>query len=180
MSWSINLGNGGDNFKTLDEIRAHVKSTTESVDEVTEEIFPSDIEIPSQKTPIKKRAVTRKKQTTVSKPKCSGKEKLIKPESDNEKTEENEKSKENLSKNTNSDEDINDSDLKIATDKIIKDLKVLNSRISAISTVLEDVQASSVSRQFTSLGKSVDVLKATIESGKTKVTRKKPRHDLKK
>ncbi|CAC21314.1 76R protein [Yaba-like disease virus] len=180
MSWSINLGNGGDNFKTLDEIRAHVKSTTESVEEVTEEIFPDDIEIPSQKTPTKKKTTSRKKQT-VQKPKCVGKEKNVKHESDDDKTEENEKSKESLSKNNDSnEEDIETSDLKIATDQIVKDLKIINSRINAIHTVLEDVQASSISRQFTSLSKSVDGLKAAVESGRIKVVRKKSRQYSKK
>lgn len=68
MSWSINLGNNGDNFKTLEEIRAHVRSTTENMDKVADEIFPSDVKIPTTSSSSKqKKPVVRKKAVTTTK-----------------------------------------------------------------------------------------------------------------
>ncbi|ABF24255.1 VLTF-4 viral late transcription factor [Variola virus] len=65
------------------------------------------------------------------------------------------------------------SDLKVATDNIVKDLKKIITRISAVSTVLEDVQAAGISRQFTSMTKSITTLSDLVTEGKSKVVRKK-------
>ncbi|QCW07415.1 CPXV114 protein [Camelpox virus] len=65
------------------------------------------------------------------------------------------------------------SDLKVATDNIVKDLKKIIIRISAVSTVLEDVQAAGISRQFTSMTKAITTLSDLVTEGKSKVVRKK-------
>ncbi|AAM92391.1 VLTF-4 [Ectromelia virus] len=65
------------------------------------------------------------------------------------------------------------SDLKVATDNIVKDLKKIITRISAVSTVLEDVQAAGISRQFTSMTKAITTLSDLVTEGKSKVVRKK-------
>ncbi|ABH08210.1 HSPV104 [Horsepox virus] len=65
------------------------------------------------------------------------------------------------------------SDLKVATDNIVKDLKKIITRISAVSTVLEDVQAAGISRQFTSITKAITTLSDLVTEGKSKVVRKK-------
>ncbi|APG58294.1 late transcription elongation factor H5 [BeAn 58058 virus] len=46
MAWSMNLGNNGDSYKTLEEIRAHLKSSAEDSNDKNEDIFPEDIVIP--------------------------------------------------------------------------------------------------------------------------------------
>lgn len=68
---------------------------------------------------------------------------------------------------------IDNSDLKIATESIIKGLKILNNKVSSVSTVLEDVQAASINRQYSSLIKNIDLLKSLAECGKSQVIRKK-------
>ncbi|UVT57330.1 Late transcription factor VLTF-4 (1), partial [Monkeypox virus] len=54
-----------------------------------------------------------------------------------------------------------------------KDLKKIITRISAVSTVLEDVQAAGISRQFTSMTKAITTLSDLVTEGKSKVVRKK-------
>ncbi|QED21212.1 substrate of b1r kinase [Borealpox virus] len=65
------------------------------------------------------------------------------------------------------------SDLKVATDNIVKDLKKITTRITAVATVLEDVQASGISRQFTSMSKAITTLSDLVNEGKSKIVRKK-------
>ncbi|NP_659648.1 late transcription factor VLTF-4 [Sheeppox virus] len=228
MSWSINLGNNGDNFKTLEEIRAHVRSTTENIDKVADEIFPSDVKIPTTSSSSKqKKPVVRKKAVTTTKKSKKIKEKTPIEDHDDENdndndndnddennddnddnddinnieadyknndtnnsdTEENENDdkKENNKKskkitNDNNQHDdgvIDNSDLKIATESIIKGLKILNNKVSSVSTVLEDVQAASINRQYSSLIKNIDLLKSIAECGKSQVIRKKVKNTKK-
>ncbi|AVI09706.1 late transcription factor [Sheeppox virus] len=219
MSWSINLGNNGDNFKTLEEIRAHVRSTTENIDKVADEIFPSDVKIPTTSSSSKqKKPVVRKKAVTTTKKSKKIKEKtpiedhddendndndnddennddnddinnIEADDTNNSDTEENENDdkKENNKKskkitNDNNQHDdgvIDNSDLKIATESIIKGLKILNNKVSSVSTVLEDVQAASINRQYSSLIKNIDLLKSIAECGKSQVIRKKVKNTKK-
>ncbi|ABI99069.1 Late transcription factor VLTF-4 [Deerpox virus W-1170-84] len=186
MSWSINLSSVGDNFKTLDEIRAHVKSTTESCDKNNEDIFPEDIEIPSPKQTKQKRTTTPRKTTTVKtkKDKKQLQEEKEEEKEDNEKTEENENIDEVFEEELIIEEEVTEceeksedttefSDLKLATETIIKMLKLLNTKVTAVSTVLEDAQAASVTRQYTSLLKTIENLKTLANNGKATVSRKK-------
>ncbi|QEJ79224.1 late transcription factor [Goatpox virus] len=230
MSWSINLGNNGDNFKTLEEIRAHVRSTTENMDKVTDEIFPSDVKIPTTSSSSKqKKPVVRKKAVTATKKSKKIKEKTPIEDHDdendnddennddenndddndndnddinnievndknnntnnsddteenenNDKKEDNKKSKKSTNyNNQNEDGVIDNSDLKIATESIIKGLKILNNKVSSVSTVLEDVQAASINRQYSSLIKNIDLLKSLAECGKSQVIRKKVKNTKK-
>nr|AAK43574.1 envelope protein [Lumpy skin disease virus] len=226
MSWSINLGNNGDNFKTLEEIRAHVRSTTENMDKVADEIFPSDVKIPTTSSSSKqKKPVVRKKAATTPKKSKKIKEKTPIEDHDDEndndnddenndndnndnnddinnieaddknndtnnsdteenenddKKEDNKKSKKSPNDNNQHDDGVIDnSDLKIATESIIKGLKILNNKVSSVSTVLEDVQAASINRQYSSLIKNIDLLKSLAECGKSQVIRKKVKNTKK-
>ncbi|AAF17955.1 gp073R [Rabbit fibroma virus] len=193
MSWSINLGSGsGDNFKTLDEIRAHVKSTTETA--IADDIFPEDIKIPSPKQSKTKRITTPRKKPV---PKTSKKkeEELLPPpykeevkESEEEEeeeavVEESPKSHQESTSNTQNTTPMTDtrdtmdtSDLKLVTEQIIKEMKALNAKVSAVSTILETIQAASVGRQYTMLTKNIEELRMLVVCGKEQVVRKKTRH----
>ncbi|AAL69812.1 SPV073 putative late transcription factor VLTF-4 [Swinepox virus] len=177
MSWSINLGNTSDNFKTLDEIRQHVRSTTET-DKCDDDLFPNDLEIPVKRQPRKK-TPTKKH---ISKSKCVERDQGIEENEDGEKTEENEDDVDSVSPQPstsarccNQEDSMDNSELKIVTANIISALKTINSKVNAVSIVLEDIQASSISRQYTTLIKLVNDLKSLAECGKKQVTRKKTR-----
>ncbi|ACB28696.1 m73R [Myxoma virus] len=194
MSWSINLGSGsGDNFKTLDEIRAHVKSTTETA--TADDIFPEDIEIPSPKQSKTKRAPAPRKKPTPKtskkkeeEPQPPPKEEEVK-ESDEEEeiVEESPKSppeSPHTTQNTSAAVDacntMDSSDLKLVTEQIIKEMKALNAKVSAVSTILETIQAASVGRQYTMLTKNIEELRMLAMGGKEQVVRKKTRQTTKK
>ncbi|AEN03672.1 late transcription factor VLTF-4 [Yokapox virus] len=180
MAWSMTTKTDTSNFTKMAEIRAHLKNSAEFKDK-NDDIFPEDVVIPSVKSSVKKPA---RKQPV---------KKLTKQEavnlSDNYSTEENSSSKsrsQNIDTVNNDDsgeDDVNCcnnstvqsdiSDTKVATDMIVKDLKKIIARVSAIASVIEDVQASSITRNFTALNKSVNTLYDLVSEGKSLVTRKK-------
>ncbi|AGU99756.1 m73R [Myxoma virus] len=194
MSWSINLGSGaGDNFKTLDEIRAHVKSTTETAN--ADDIFPEDIEIPSPKqsktkrtpAPRKKPAprASKKKEEEPPPPKEEVKEseedeEVVVEESPKSPPESPHTTQQNTPTTTDVGDTMDSSDLKIVTEQIIKEMKALNAKVSAVSTILETIQAASVGRQYTMLTKNIEELRMLAVCGKEQVVRKKTRQTTKK
>nr|WGO62703.1 late transcription factor VLTF-4 [Wadden Sea poxvirus] len=168
MAWSMNLCNG-DNYKTLDEVRAYVKASA-SNETQHESLFPDNVEIPQRQMKQKKVSSNRKK---------ASKNKKEDDEKDGEKTESACSTDNNENVNNNEEESTdnenNISDLGLAIKNIINDLKKINIRVTAISTVLEDIQASSICRQYTSINKSIDLLKNINDNGKTQIDRKKQR-----
>ncbi len=186
-SWSMTPANGS-NFQTLEELRYHLKTSAEN----NNNEFPDDL-IPEEDKLIPCKA---KRTTTSSSKRRQTKEKNEKPKKDNNKTttdEEKEMTNDDCdsavcspdavveSPETDTEEEGTDfTDLKIVLELLIKDLKKFNARVSAISVVLEDIQASSISRQYSSLNKSIDVLKLMTTEGQSLVTRKKPRRTTKK
>ncbi|QHG62635.1 late transcription factor VLTF-4 [Cetacean poxvirus 1] len=64
-------------------------------------------------------------------------------------------------------------DLDIALASILNDLKSINTRISAICTILNDIQSMAVSRQYSTFIKTLDILKCLSTGSKCLVTRKK-------
>ncbi|QHR82615.1 viral late transcription factor VLTF-4 [Brazilian porcupinepox virus 1] len=215
-SWSMNLGNNGEHFKTLEEIRAHVKSASEENNENIDEIFPEDVVIPQSSKVVKNKKAVCKKVTKLrvkkeAKPleddydteenERDRKDNSEENERDNKKksrhVEENERDrKDNSEENerdtkkkyrhveeneidTNKkskqsdDDDKNESDLQIATEAIIAGMKLLNTKVQSVIMVLSDVQVASVSRNFTTLNKSVDKLKTLVETGKNQVSKRK-------
>ncbi|AOP31792.1 vltf-4 [Volepox virus] len=193
MAWSITSKSDTGNFTKMAEIRAHLKNSAENKDK-NEDIFPEDVIIPATKPKTKRAAAPRK--TAATKRSAKKDEDL---EEYHQTTEENSpppssspciedivEAVENAALDDNTDDDMENagakknhsarsdlSDLKVATDNIIKDLKNIITRISAVSTVLEDVQASGIARQFTSMSKSITILADLATEGKSKVVRKK-------
>ncbi|QDJ95086.1 late transcription factor [Hypsugopox virus] len=209
MSWSMNIDDSS-NYKSLEEIRAHIKASAETVDEEThhDDLFPEDIEIPptKAKTVTKRSQVVKKRTTTKPKTKAT----KTKDESDDDKSEDDVavksyspkresvksySSPKTVHSDVKEDDDVqyggatveneqdNDKmeacDLKMAADNVIKALKDINTRVSAIATVLSDVQAASCNKQYTALIKSIDGLKLAAEGGKSIVVRKKTKQSTK-
>ncbi|AKJ93732.1 vltf-4 [Raccoonpox virus] len=201
MAWSITNKADTSSFTKMAEIRAHLKNSAENK-EKNDDIFPEDVVIPTTKPKTKRATAPRKTAVTKrSTKKEKEEEKDDDMEEYHQTTEENSPppssspcigdivdAVENVAiENTDDEDDMaaqagakkNHSDrsdlydLKIATDNIIKDLKSIITRISAVSTVLEDVQASGVARQFTSMSKAINTLSDLVTDGKSKVVRKK-------
>ncbi|ADT91106.2 viral late transcription factor VLTF-4 [Cotia virus SPAn232] len=207
MAWSMNLGNGGDSFKTLEEIRAHLKSTTEESIDKNDDIFPEDIIIPPKNG-------TRPKKTVVKKPQRASKKDIV-PEYNNVEENDNFNDNENnddddndikddsndiisgtkpkkaiklLSKKTNQDDDTDDDkekntindDIKLVIDSISENLKLINKKVQSVSVVLSEIQIASVNRNFSSLSKSVNELKNLGDGEKELVSSTKKRVTKKK
>ncbi|AST09496.1 VLTF-4 [NY_014 poxvirus] len=193
MAWSMTAKTDTSNFTKMAEIRAHLKNSSETKDK-NEDIFPEDVVIPSSKTSTKKQPVRKpvKKATKKKEEPTPVSDNESVNNSNNESTEENSsiRSPHVATKDIRDDEeDINEdvqagapggstvqsdiSDTKVATDMIVKDLKKLVTRISAVASVIEDVQAASIGRQFTALNKSVNMLSELVSEGKSLVVRKK-------
>ncbi|AOP31581.1 vltf-4 [Skunkpox virus] len=201
MAWSITSKADTGSFTKMAEIRAHLKNSAENKDK-NEDIFPEDVIIPATKPKTKRAAAPRKAAATKRSTKKEKEEDKEDDDLEeyHQTTEENSpppssspyigdivEAVENVAlDNTDDDDDMTQagakknhsarsdlSDLKVATDNIIKDLKSIVTRISAVSTVLEDVQASGIARQFTSMSKAVATLSDLVTEGKSKVVRKK-------
>ncbi|AXN75335.1 late transcription factor [Akhmeta virus] len=202
MAWSITNKADTSSFTKMAEIRAHLRNSAENKDK-NEDIFPEDVIIPSTKPKTKRTTTPRKPVATKrSTKKDKEVEEEVVIEEYHQTTEENSPPPssspgvgdivESVAAVELDDSDGDDehmvqveagkvnhsarsdlSDLKVATDNIVKDLKKIITRISAVSTVLEDVQASGISRQFTSMSKAITTLSDLVTEGKSKVVRKK-------
>ncbi|UZC81133.1 V114; CPXV-BR_116 V114 [Cowpox virus] len=200
MAWSITNKADTSSFTKMAEIRAHLRNSAENKDK-NEDIFPEDVIIPSTKPKTKRAAAPRKPAATKRSTKKEEVEEVV-VEEYHQTTEENSPPPssspgvgdivESVAAVEIDDSDGDDepmvqveagkvnhsarsdlSDLKVATDNIVKDLKKIIARISAVSTVLEDVQAAGISRQFTSMSKAITTLSDLVTEGKSKVVRKK-------
>ncbi|ADZ30507.1 substrate of B1R kinase [Cowpox virus] len=201
MAWSITNKADTSSFTKMAEIRAHLRNSAENKDK-NEDIFPEDVIIPSTKPKTKRAAAPRKPAATKRSTKKEEVEEEVVVEEYHQTTEENSPPPssspgvgdivESVAAVELDDSDGDDepmvqveagkvnhsarsdlSDLKVATDNIVKDLKKIIARISAVSTVLEDVQAAGISRQFTSMSKAITTLSDLVTEGKSKVVRKK-------
>ncbi|AST09294.1 late transcription factor VLTF-4 [Murmansk poxvirus] len=196
MAWSMTAKTDTSNFTKMAEIRAHLKNSSETKDK-NEDIFPEDVVIPSSKTstkkqPVRKQPVKKATKKKEEEPTPVSDNESVNNSNNNESTEENSsiRSPHVATKDIRDDEeDIDEdvqagapggstvqsdiSDTKVATDMIVKDLKKLVARISAVASVIEDVQAASIGRQFTALNKSVNMLSELVSEGKSLVVRKK-------
>ncbi|ADZ30082.1 substrate of B1R kinase [Cowpox virus] len=200
MAWSITNKADTSSFTKMAEIRAHLRNSAENKDK-NEDIFPEDVIIPSTKPKTKRAAAPRKPAATKRSTKKEEVEEEVVVEEYHQTTEENSPPPssspgvgdivESVAAVELDDSDGDDepmaqagakvnhsarsdlSDLKVATDNIVKDLKKIITRISAVSTVLEDVQAAGISRQFTSMTKAITTLSDLVTEGKSKVVRKK-------
>ncbi|AGY97354.1 CPXV114 protein [Cowpox virus] len=201
MAWSITNKADTSSFTKMAEIRAHLRNSAENKDK-NEDIFPEDVIIPSTKPKTKRTTTPRKPAATKRSTKKEEVEEEVVVEEYHQTTEENSPPPssspgvgdivESVAAVDLDDSDGDDepmvqveagkvnhsarsdlSDLKVATDNIVKDLKKIITRISAVSTVLEDVQAAGISRQFTSMTKAITTLSDLVTEGKSKVVRKK-------
>ncbi|AEY73631.1 late gene transcription factor VLTF-4 [Vaccinia virus] len=197
MAWSITNKADTSSFTKMAEIRAHLRNSAENKDK-NEDIFPEDVIIPSTKPKTKRATTPRKPAATKRSTKKEEVEEEVVIEEYHQTTEKNSPSPgvgdivESVAAVELDDSDGDDepmvqveagkvnhsarsdlSDLKVATDNIVKDLKKIITRISAVSTVLEDVQAAGISRQFTSMTKAITTLSDLVTEGKSKVVRKK-------
>ncbi|AAM13557.1 CPXV114 protein [Cowpox virus] len=200
MAWSITNKADTSSFTKMAEIRAHLRNSAENKDK-NEDIFPEDVIIPSTKPKTKRAAAPRKPAATKRSTKKEEVEEEVVVEEYHQTTEENSPPPssspgvgdivESVAAVELDDSDGDDepmaqagakvnhsarsdvSDLKVATDNIVKDLKKIITRIAAVSTVLEDVQAAGISRQFTSMTKAITTLSDLVTEGKSKVVRKK-------
>ncbi|QEM25195.1 CPXV114 protein [Cowpox virus] len=200
MAWSITNKADTSSFTKMAEIRAHLRNSAENKDK-NEDIFPEDVIIPSTKPKTKRATTPRKPAATKRSTKKEEVEEEVVIEEYHQTTEENSPPPssspgvgdivESVAAVDLDDSDGDDepmvqveakvnhsarsdlSDLKVATDNIVKDLKKIITRISAVSTVLEDVQAAGISRQFTSMTKAITTLSDLVTEGKSKVVRKK-------
>ncbi|ARR29853.1 CPXV114 protein [Cowpox virus] len=200
MAWSITNKADTSSFTKMAEIRAHLRNSAENKDK-NEDIFPEDVIIPSTKPKTKRAAAPRKPAATKRSAKKEEVEEEVVVEEYHQTTEENSPPPssspgvgdivESVAAVELDDSDGDDepmaqagakvnhsarsdvSDLKVATDNIVKDLKKIITRIAAVSTVLEDVQAAGISRQFTSMTKAITTLSDLVTEGKSKVVRKK-------
>ncbi|ARR30058.1 CPXV114 protein [Cowpox virus] len=200
MAWSITNKADTSSFTKMAEIRAHLRNSAENKDK-NEDIFPEDVIIPSTKPKTKRAAAPRKPAAAKRSTKKEEVEEDVVVEEYHQTTEENSPPPssspgvgdivESVAAVELDDSDGDDepmaqagakvnhsarsdvSDLKVATDNIVKDLKKIITRIAAVSTVLEDVQAAGISRQFTSMTKAITTLSDLVTEGKSKVVRKK-------
>ncbi|CCD83252.1 late transcription factor VLTF4 [Squirrelpox virus] len=197
MSWSINTSGGS--FQTLEELRAHLKSSTEAVapleDEDMDELIPDSLSPPCRSSRGKKAAESprdkKARKPAVRKPrKKEERQEVSEPEPDpepevtvedevgRESDDETEEREERRVRSHCEDEAASDPepmgdipDMNLVVEGIVKDLKRMNTRLSAVCTVMEDVQAQQVSRQYTTLIRHVEHLQSLAYGGQQSVAR---------
>ncbi|AYN64669.1 putative H5R protein [Orthopoxvirus Abatino] len=203
MAWSITNKADTSSFTKMAEIRAHLRNSAENKDKnediFPEDVIIPSTKPKTKRTATPRKPAATKRSTKKDKEKEEVEEEIV--EEYHQTTEENSPPPssspgvgdivESVAAVELDDSDGDDepmaqagakvnhsarsdvSDLKVATDNIVKDLKKIITRISAVSTVLEDVQAAGISRQFTSMSKAITTLSDLVTEGKSKVVRKK-------
>ncbi|APG58295.1 late transcription elongation factor H5 [BeAn 58058 virus] len=90
----------------------------------------------------------------------------------------NEQIKKNIpDEDTDDDKEKNNTDdeIKLVIDSITDGLKLINKKVQSVAVVLNEIQIASISRNFSSLSKSVNELKILVDGGKDIVSSTKKR-----